>query len=237
MLHVEDATWLNRGRVALLQQLMKKHLTKSTNQILDVGAGSGVFVNALSDFGEVDALEVSSRAWPRLSANPDIRTLYKDPLPEACVGGPYDLIVAMDVLEHIEDDRSAAGWIAENLCDGGKFIATVPAYMWMFGDHDRANHHFRRYTRSSLLRILPSSIRVLTCGYFNTVLFPAAVAGRAAWQVKQQLFGRSRTAKQSSELPAVLDLCFGSILSCEANVIRRGIIPPFGLSVFCVASR
>jgi hypothetical protein len=144
----------------------------------------------------------------------------------------------MDVLEHIEDDAGAVDWIFDHLIEGGVFIGTVPAYQWLFSDHDRANEHYRRYTQARVQQLICRRLKLRRSGYFNAVLFPIALAGRAAWQAKRKISRKTAAeGKQSSELPAAVDSLFRKILSWEAQRISRGATPPFGLSVFCVAER
>lgn len=237
-LHAETETWLNAGRGRLLRTLLDLYVPSGDRglEILEVGAGAGQHIPILGKFGVVDAAEISELAHARLESITELRTLYRDPLPDLDLPRTYDVIVAMDVLEHIEDDAAAARWIFEHLRERGVFIATVPAYQWMYSDHDRVNMHFRRYRVRRLLEILPDEFNVLARGYFNTTLFPAAVMGRLAWQFKNRRKA-SPMIKQSSSMPGAIDRLFSWILGAEAALIKGGIRPPFGLSAFCVAKR
>ena len=75
-------------------------------------------------------------------------------------------------------------------------MLTVPAYNLLYSDHDLALGHYRRYTAAALKSILPAELRVLYASYYNTLLFPAAVATRLAWQVKRKIFGASNTVQK-----------------------------------------
>src|SRR5207342_1839849 len=109
------------------------------------------------------------------------------PLPELA-GVPdrhYDLIGAFDVIEHIDDDAAALASIATKLKAGGTFIMTVPAHQWMWSAHDVVNHHKRRYSKHGLQRLISRSpMRLVKIGYFNSLLFPLAVAERAASKLR-----------------------------------------------------
>jgi SAM-dependent methyltransferase len=65
-----------------------------------------------------------------------------------------DLVLMLDVLEHIEDHLAAARHVREILAPGGAFVITVPALMGLWSQHDVANWHFRRYTKQSLQDVL-----------------------------------------------------------------------------------
>lgn len=233
----ERSTWLNRGRQALLRALLRRHAPSPCRDVLDIGAGHGANVETLRDHGTVDVNEMSEASAARLEGRDDVREVFRDPIPDLRLPRTYDLVCATEVLEHIEDDRAATAWVAERLRPGGVFLATVPAYPWMFSDHDRVNLHFRRYTRRTLLAALPGSLRVLSSGYFNMCLFPAAAASRMAWQWRKRWRGADDGSKQSSSLPGPADAAFLAVLRAEARLVGLGLRPPFGLTVYCVARR
>lgn len=239
-LESEAQNWLNRGRAHLLAQLLQRYAAKGYGeaQCLELGAGAGQNLGVLARFGPVDAVEVSPFFADRLEKLPLTRDVYRQPIPELSLERSYDIICAMDVLEHIEDDGLAVDWIYDHLNQGGLFIGTVPAYQWLFSDHDRANQHFRRYTCSRLERLVGRRLEIQQAGYFNTVLFPIAVSGRALWQAKRAILGHgSKKKKQPSDLPGVVDLVFGRVLVWEAERIAKGATHRFGLSAFCTARR
>ena len=85
---------------------------------------------------------------------------------------PFDRIVATDVLEHIEDDRGAFARLLTLARPGGTIIVTVPAGPWLFGYHDVALGHFRRYTRRRLLELPGPGCRVEEIRYLGFGLIP-----------------------------------------------------------------
>jgi SAM-dependent methyltransferase len=185
----------------------------------------------LGFFGHVDALELDdemrAHAERRLG-----REIMSAPLPELA-GVPerhYDLIGAFDVIEHIDDDRAAIASIADRLKPGGKFVMTVPAHQWMWSAHDAVNHHKRRYSKRSLRALIEASpLRLDAVGYFNSLLFPAAVAERVASKVR---------GKDEADLtlpPAPLNTVLERTFASERHLIGRVPLPP-GLSLYAVAS-
>ena len=142
----ETASWLHLGRKFLLKKIMQRFIDSHKKiEILEIGAGVGQNIDVLSQFGVVDALEINPIGLKSLRSNKKIRNIVSEKIPTN-LPHQYDLIVACDVIEHIEDDRAAISWISENLKTNGFFIATVPAFQFLFSDHDRALGHFRRYT-------------------------------------------------------------------------------------------
>ena len=185
----------------------------------------------LAQFGHVDALELDDEA--RAFAEKRVgRPIMRAPLPELA-GVPehhYDLIGALDVIEHIDDDHAAIAAIATRLKPGGKFVITVPAHPWMWSPHDVVNHHKRRYTKRGLRRLIESSpLELHKIGYFNSLLFPLAVADR----MSSKLF-----RKDDADLklpPAPLNAALEHVFASERHLIARLPLPP-GLSLFAVAS-
>lgn len=232
----EAADWLKTGRANLLRHLVERYRPREGRlEVLELGAGVGQNVPVLSHFGVVDASEVNPLGQDAIRAQGVVRELLTDPIPFS-LDRTYDVICALDVVEHLEDDRDALRWTAEHLRPGGIFVATVPAYQWLFSEHDRALRHYRRYTRESFCRALPPSLEVVTAAYFNHLLFPVAVTARAAWSLKRLLVSGGES-KQRSPRSGPLASLLGSALSAELSLIRAGYQPPWGLSVYCVARR
>lgn len=238
-LETEAENWLNRGRTKLLELLLRAERPADAGRldILELGAGAGQNTKILSKSGTVDAVEVSPLFARRLKTLSEIRTVFQEPIPELFLERKYDVICALDVLEHIEDDSGAVDWIADHLSERGLFIGTVPAYQWLFSDHDRANQHYRRYTSKGLGDLIGRRLKLNRLGYFNMTLFPVALVGRASWQLKRRLVSKTQAGKQPSDLPELIDHLFGRILLWEAKQASQGAKFPFGLSAFCVAYR
>ncbi len=235
---LESENWLKAGRRNLLVGQIRKAMDGRTKlEILDLGSGVGQNVPALHQFGIVDALEINEIGLRALRSAPGIREVFDQPIPFE-LDRRYDVIVATDVLEHLPDDRGAAQWVADHLRPGGVFFSTVPAYQFLFGEHDVALHHFRRYTATNYADIMPASLKVERCGYFNSILFPIAAVARLASRFRSSEENSADYAKkQSSVVPAPVDTVFRSILDLEIKMIDMRIGLPFGLSVYCLARR
>ena len=83
-----------------------------------------------------------------------------------------DCIIMMDVLEHIEDDKSFFNIAVNKLKDGGIILITVPALQFLFSEHDAKSLHFRRYNRKQLMALLEhADIKIGKCHFFYTCLF------------------------------------------------------------------
>ena len=223
--------WWYRARREVLAALIRRASLPAHAHILEIGCGTGHNLAMLSEFGEVDALELYNEAR-KIAANRLGKPVMKAPLPEL-KGVPvahYDLIGAFDVIEHIDDDVAALASIALRLKPGGKFVITVPAHEWMWSAHDVVNHHRRRYSKRSLRALIEGSpLRIERIGYLNSLLFPVAVAERL-WS-KARGKDNANLALPAKPLNAALERVF----ALERYAIGRLPLPP-GLSLFAVAS-
>lgn len=237
----EAETWLKRGRLKLIDGLLSRHVGTPDGalQVLEIGAGVGQNVPVLSRYGAVDCVEVSEQGLIELRRHNDVRRIYDAPVPTS-LERPYDVIGAFDVLEHLDDDDVAVEWVFDNLNSGGVFIATVPAYQWLFSWHDVALHHHRRYTSRGLALLAEPHGLVLQQGYFVSTLFPVAVATRLgsviSYRRSSDIPVESPT-KQSGSMNRFIDQVLSTFLSGEAALVKRGFRFPAGLSTFMVVRK
>lgn len=232
MAELDDRHWWYRGRREVLAALIRRVVKPPQDaEILEIGCGTGHNFPMLGAFGRVDALELDDqmRAYAEKRLG---RKVLSAPLPELAgvPDGGYDVIGAFDVIEHIDNDHAALATIATKLRPGGKFVMTVPAHQWMWSAHDVVNHHKRRYSKRSLRELIERSpLRLETVGYFNSLLFPAAVAERVASKV------RGKDEASLSLPPAPLNAALERTFAAERHLIGRVPLPP-GLSLYAVAS-
>ena len=232
MAELDERHWWYRARRQVLADLIRREAAPPEGaHVLEIGCGTGHNLPMLAQFGEVDALELDEQA--RAVAEKRLgRAVMGAPLPEitGVRDGYYDLIGAFDVIEHIEDDGAALASIAGKLKPGGKFVMTVPAHQWMWSAHDVVNHHKRRYSKRRLKALVEGSpLKLHKVGYFNSLLFPLAVAERLASKVR---------GKDSADLklpPAPLNAALERLFEAERYLVGRLPLPP-GLSLFAVGT-
>ncbi|HYM61803.1 MAG TPA: methyltransferase domain-containing protein, partial [Thermoanaerobaculia bacterium] len=135
----------------------------------------------------------------------------------------FDTIVSLNVLEHIEDDVAALRAMREILAPGGHVALLVPAHPSLYGEYDRLDGHFRRYTRRSFeAAIRRAGFEQVRLRYFNTL-------GAAGWWVTYKLLRRS-----------IHDSGDFRLMNAAIPILRpieRLIPPPFGLSVTAIVTR
>jgi SAM-dependent methyltransferase len=225
---VEDRHWWFSGRRDILAGVLDRYLPRTPlPQILEIGCGNGGNLPLLTRYGNVFAVEMSGgarrRAAARGIAHVEAGALpYDIPYKEI----KFDVVAALDVLEHISEEEAALATIRARLKPGGLLLLTVPAYRWLWSAHDVLSQHQRRYTRKWLVRtVRAAGFRVLHATYFNTFLFPIAVAylkmsPRAS---NDPHHGMRMPGKNSNAL-------LHSIFSAERYIVPRFRLP-YGLSL------
>ena len=232
MAELDQRHWWYVARRKVLANLIRRSVQPPSNaRILEIGCGTGHNLAMLGAFGIVDALEVDETA--RALAQERLgREVFSAPLPELAgmEERHYDMVTAFDVVEHIPDDRAAIEGIARLLKPGGRLVVTVPAHQWMWSAHDVVNHHQRRYSKGALKQLIEGSpLKLEAIGYFNSLLFPVAMAER--------LMSKAR-GRQDADLSlpsAPVNQTLERIFAAERGLIGRVPLPP-GLSLFAVAS-
>lgn len=174
----ETAHWWYRVRRKIVRGLIKKYSHPAqAPKILDVGCGTGQLLKELNDFGECYGIDVSKEAVEfckkRHLENIKIGNATQIPYEDE----KFDIVLALDVLEHIQDDKLAVREIKRVLRTGGKFVVFVPAFQFLWGKTDEINHHFRRYRMPGLVQELEGEgLHIIRKSYFNTALFfPVAI--------------------------------------------------------------
>lgn len=167
-LYNEHFWWRSREKV--VWQAVSKDRTPGSEElrVLDIGCGNGLFFPKLEQLGQVEGIEVDTTL---LTEGPYRKQISTELLGHSIYEGKqYDIITCLDVLEHIEDDHHAIQCIDKLLAPGGRFVATVPAFMLLWDEHDEINRHFRRYNKKQFVELVSPLGSVERAQYlFHTV--------------------------------------------------------------------
>lgn len=230
---VEASHWWFVAYRRIIDSVIGRLRLPAQARILDAGCGNGANFPMLSRHGEVYASEKDAQALlSACSRKKSVVVVTQEALPQCSFrDGFFDLIVLLEVLEHVEDDRAALRNLNVKLKENGRMLVTVPAFPWLWSRHDVLNHHFRRYTRQSLKDVLQEShYHVQSIRYFNFWLFPVALAVRMWNKVR---------LTHSIELkvpPAWLNRLLTAVFASERWVINT-LSFPFGISLIAIATR
>jgi SAM-dependent methyltransferase len=234
---LEGEHWWFRARRLILRDLLAQLEWPPQPRILEIGVGSGC---SLREMYPSDACLEGIEPDPGLATfaaaqgpTPVFNTSIDD-LPPEIQDGSYDAVTMFDVLEHIPDDAYALEIVSRKLKRGGRIILSVPAYMWLWGQQDIVNQHYRRYTLGQLMRKLEAvhfAIERMT--YFNTFLFlPIAVVRLIARYRSQEHKVEGDFSHVRSPANAALFTLFGA-----ERFFLRHLNFPFGVSVFAAARK
>jgi len=142
--------WWWRVREAILVQKIRALLRDVREpRILDVGCGAALFFDVLEPLAHVEGIESDRAAveragrWRGRIAVGELDGGYRP-------AEAFDLILMLDVLEHVEDPEPLLRRAAAVLKPGGRLLITVPAFTWLWTAHDELNHHVRRYAARDL---------------------------------------------------------------------------------------
>lgn len=227
--------WWFAGRHAIIERLLNRFIARPAATALDIGCGTGTILKTLTHFADnVSGLDTSDAALALAHDKNPQASLVKGDFPQINLPDHYDVITALDVLEHIENDITAVRKIESLLAPGGIAIITVPAFMFLWTEHDELLHHKRRYTRQSLSTLLQSAsqLHVEKLSYFNALLFPAIVVFR----ILRRSFSLRKGASDFFIQSHFLNRLFKKIFLFEGRLLARMNFP-VGVSLICVVRR
>jgi SAM-dependent methyltransferase len=236
---LEDHHWWFRGKRRMLAPLIRR-ATARGGRLVDVGCGTGGnlayvarrvpgMVRLGLDFDAGALAYTRGRgAAQGLVRGDGTRLPFRD--------GSVDCFLALDIIEHFDDDGALLREMRRALAPGGELVASVPAYPWLWSPHDEFLHHRRRYRTGELqAKLCAAGFEVLEAHGFNFLLLPAVAAVRL---VKGRR-ARERATEAGTdffELPRPLNAALAGLFAVEDAVTR--VVPvPFGVSLLVRARR
>ena len=225
---LEDAHWWFQGRRAVIWSLLHRAEIPPSPRILDAGCGTG---RNLAEFGRLGA---ASGADPSGTAVAFCHARGLHGVVQAGIeelpfdDGSFDLVLATDVLEHIDRDDRAAAELRRVSAADGRLLVTVPAYQWLWSRHDETHHHKRRYTLPRLREVLTrAGWRPVVETYFNSLLLAPIALVRTLTREREPSNGRSDYELAGGPLNTLLSLP----MRAEARAIEHGARLPAGVSI------
>jgi SAM-dependent methyltransferase len=230
MFHNEDHYWWFVSRRELVVAMIQDLCLPAAADIVDVGCGTGATAEALLPFGSVTGVDISPVGL-RCCQRRGLKRLMQgmaEALPLA--SDSVDVIVATDILEHLDDDLAALDEFRRVLRPGGHAVITVPAYQVLWSEHDEALMHRRRYLAGQLRqRITAVGFDTVKMSYALALLLPLALT-----RLLRRRPQRGKVAEaQLVPVPALLNSALIGLQRIETAMIRA-VSLPCGLSVLAV---
>jgi SAM-dependent methyltransferase len=250
---LESWHWWFRGRERILASVLARELARAAatappgapRRLVTVGSGPPAGLAGLARRLGGGATLVGVDADPS-GALRRLRAERRDPLPAGvdfvwgCIertplrAASCDAALALDVIEHVDDDAAALAEAARVVRPGGFVLATVPALPSLWGNQDVVSHHKRRYTARSLAGAFArAGIPLTWSSYFNTALFPAVAAVR--WSRRLLGSGQAESDFESGS-PGAVNEILARVFAAERHLVGRVRLPA-GVSLIGVARR
>ncbi|NUO81800.1 class I SAM-dependent methyltransferase [candidate division KSB1 bacterium] len=237
---VQKSHWWFLGRAAIVTKLIEKYLSTrerisgrrvEPNTLAEIGCGTGAMIPFLEKFGTVYGIEASQTAidlcrqdgFQNVYLHSDLQWQNRS----------FDALAFLDVIEHLDDDLEFVKHYLQWLKPGGWVVVTVPAFMWLWSEHDVINQHRRRYTRAQLRRLLETAgLKIWKASYFNSIFFPPIALIRLAKKLLPQNTGTPRADLNLTS--SRFNTLFKVIFASERHWLAHFSFP-VGISIICIA--
>jgi len=201
-------------------------------RVLDVGCGTGATMDHLKRYGVPHGIDLSELPLKFSRRRGHQRTLRASATELPFESESFDLVTALDVIEHLDDDAQGLSEIRRVLKPGAPVVIFVPAFQSLWGPNDVQSGHRRRYRLNQLRSVVEEAgLRVERVSYANIAMFIPIWLGRKILT----LLGRDEQAENRINHPTINNL-LAKIFSSEAGWLRNHTLP-FGVSIICVARK
>ncbi len=232
---VEESHWWFVVRRKLIKSIIIGHNLPKDTAILDIGSSTGTNLRMLKEMGFLNyqGIDVSDEAifW---CAQKKLGRIHKgDVCALSFQDSSFDLILATDIIEHVEEDGLALKEIDRVLKPGSSVIITVPAFNLLWGIQDDIVHHKRRYTKKYLFKkISETKLSCQESFYFNFFLFLPILIARTILKVFKKHISIEESQINNNFINKFLKIIFTLDI-----YLARFIKVPFGVSLLAVAKK
>ncbi len=232
---LESSSFWFRARSALIEWAVRR-FAPSFSSLLEVGCGTGYVLGSLQRafpgarlVGSEIFVAGLHHAAKRL---PGVELVQMDArrIPHT---EEFDVVAALDVIEHIAEDEQVLGQLFQAVRPGGIALLSVPQHQWLWSQADDYACHVRRYSASELHgKIEAAGFAIELTTSFVSILLPLMLASRVTNRTESEFDPR-----KEFQIPALLNLVLERVMTFERFLIAIGVRFPAGGSRFVVAKR
>jgi len=242
---IERNHWWFRGRRAIFLAALDRLAVRGST-ILDCGCGAGSNLDVLRaryPDAAIYGIDIEREPLEFLREERSLPVNQADAARLPFLPASFDLVAALDAIEHVEDDERALAELYRVCKPGGTLLLSVPAFPFLWGNIDEVGHHYRRYRRAPLVaQVERVGFEIRFVRFFNYLLFAPIAAVRLAMRLRPTRHDRDDD-ESAEELRSDFDLVksgplnslLARLFSLEAGLL--GLAPPFGVSLLLVARR
>lgn len=238
---LERKSWWFRARLNILENtILRKLDTTKPLTILNVGVATGATTEMLQKYGEVTSVEYDKDCCDFLAAKTGIKAICASLTELPFEANTYDLVCAFDVIEHIEDDKLAMQEINRVLKPRGTYFVTVPAFQFLWSNHDVVNHHYRRYTQSQLSSLVNNAkLDIAYTTYFNFWLFFPIALTRFILNLLPRKKDNSSSGSDNDlvSTDSLVNKLLFTIFNSENVLLKTGMRFPLGVSILSLGNK
>jgi len=240
MYNQENTYWWFQGRKQILFKMIRHYdlLKNGRARVLDIGCGTGLILQGISGESYAIGVDFSSKALSFCEKR-NLENLVRGDVRDLPIAtSSVDLVLALDLLEHIEDDKGLMNEIRRVLKPEGYLLATVPAHQYLWSEHDEALHHYRRYSKRDFLYLVKDKgFSLIKYSYVISLTFLPILVFR----LTQKAYRSFKSSKNKPKthiiiLPEILNALLIRILEMEGGLLKR-LNFPFGVSLLCIAQK
>ena len=229
---LEQHYWWFVGVRAIVERLLAKAGKRgSLGRVLDVGCGTGALLESLrARATEIWGVDMAPEAL-RFCAERGLRCVaLADAMAVPFPSGHFDVVTAIGIVEHLDDDQAFLSEMKRLLRSGGVLVILTSSFPWLWSMHDVANRHRRRYyLRGFRSKVARAGFQTIRMSHMNFLLFPALAP---ALLLHRRFFGvESKSPRRIMPTPPrVINGILTAILKLEARLIPR-LMLPWGVSM------
>jgi SAM-dependent methyltransferase len=235
LIHAEQWHFWFRARRDLVLWALDKYVPEA-QRVLEVGCGAGYVLSEMRrryPMRQIAACDASIEAIRHARERVSAAHLFQADARRLPVRRPFDVIAALDVIEHITEDTEALAEMFRTLTPGGSLVLTVPQHRWLWGRVDEFSCHRRRYERRELLeKVRAAGFEIVRCTSYFASTLPMLIASRL-FAREDGPFDPTAELRISKTANAVL----GALLQPESWIVKTGVSLPIGSTLVLVGRR